>query len=465
MENYRIERDSLGEIRVPSDALYGAQTQRAVENFPVSGLCMPQVFLSVVALIKSCAAQVNTELGLLDPELAHAISAAADEIVGGGWSDQFPLDVFQTGSGTSTNMNVNEVIANRADQILGFEKGSKKVHPNDHVNLCQSSNDVIPTAIHVSAMLLTKDVLLPALAVLHQALLKRAKETDKIVITGRTHLMDAVPLLLGQEISGWAYQVTQSIERIGSCLPRLEMLALGGTAVGTGINAHPEFARRVIKKLNERTAQTFRETDNHFAAQASLDTIVELSGQLKATAAALMKISNDLRLMNSGPVAGLAEIALPEVQPGSSIMPGKVNPVICESVLMACCQVIGNDAAITAASHLGTFQLNTGQPLIAYNILQSITLLGNGSRLLAEKAVSGFRVNEKHIVELLGRNPILATFLAPKIGYDRAALIVKKAREQGVSIKEVAAAELGWTKEEIDRLLDPALLSKGGMIK
>jgi fumarate hydratase class II len=293
----------------------------------------------------------------------------------------------------------------------------------------------------------------------------RAGETGKIVTTGRTHLMDAVPLLLSQEIGGWAYQISQSIERVNSCLPRLALLALGGTAVGTGLNAHPEFAQRVIAKLNERTGQNFKETDNHFAAQASLDTLVELSGQLKATAAALMKISNDLRLMNSGPVAGIAEIALPEVQPGSSIMPGKVNPVICESVLMACCQVTGNDAAITAASNLGTFQLNTGQPLIAYDILQSITLLGNGARLLAEKAVAGFRVNEEHIAELLDRNPILATFLTPQIGYDKAALIVKKAREQGRPIREVAAAELGRPREEIDRLLDPALMSKGEIIK
>jgi fumarate hydratase class II len=381
------------------------------------------------------------------------------------WSDQFPLDVFQTGSGTSTNMNVNEVIANRADQILGYEKGSQKIHPNDHVNLCQSSNDVVPSAIHISAILQVKDLLLPGLLVLHRTLIRRAEEAGNVVITGRTHLMDAVPLLLGQELGGWAYQVSQSIERIESCLPRLAMLALGGTAVGTGINAHPEFARRVIDKLNERTGQTFKETSDHFAAQSSLDTMVELSGQLKTAAAALTKLSSDLRLMNSGPVAGFAEISLPELQPGSSIMPGKVNPVICESVLMACCQVIGNDAAITACSNLGAFQLNTGQPLIAYNILQSITLLGNASRLLAEKAVAEFRVNEKHIAGLLDRNPMLATFLAPKIGYDKATLIVKKAREAGKSIREVAAAELGWPQEKIDRLLDPALLAKGGIIK
>jgi fumarate hydratase class II len=465
VNDYRIESDSLGDIHVPYDALYGAQTQRAVENFPVSGISMPQRLLSSIALIKACAANVNADLGLLDPILANAIVSAADEVIGGKWNDHFPLDVFQTGSGTSTNMNVNEVIANRADQILGYEKGSKKVHPNDHVNLCQSSNDVIPTAIHISAMLQIKEVLLPGLSVLHQVSSRRAEESGSIVITGRTHLMDAVPLLLRQEIGGWAYQIAQGIERIESCLPRLSMLALGGTAVGTGINAHPEFASRVIQKLNERTGQSFQETENHFAAQASLDTIVELSGQLKATATALMKISNDLRLMNSGPLAGFAEISLPEVQPGSSIMPGKVNPVICESVLMACCQAFGNDAAITAASNLGAFQLNTGQPLIAYNILQSITILGNGSKLLAEKAMAGFGVNEKHITELLGRNPILATFLAPKIGYDKAALIVKISREQGRPIREVAAAELGWSQEEIDRLFDPVLMSKGGIIK
>ncbi len=363
MDDYRIEEDYMGPVHVPSSALYGAQTQRAVENFPVSGLRLPRSFLKALGIIKSAAAEVNAGLGLLQDEIASAIIKAADEVAAGKWDDHFPIDIFQTGSATSTNMNANEVIANRAMQILGFEPGSKKVHPNDHVNICQSSNDVVPTAIHLSAFSELHDSLLPAFGHLRDTFLMRESEFSIVIKTGRTHLMDAMPVSIGQEIGGWAYQVSQSIDRIEACYIRLAKLAIGGTAVGTGLNAHPDFAASMIKKLNERTGLSFAETDNHFAAQASLDTIVELSGQLKTAAAALMKISNDLKLMNSGPVTGFAEISLPALQPGSSIMPGKVNPVICESVLMACAQVIGNDTAITICANLGAFELNTGMPL------------------------------------------------------------------------------------------------------
>jgi len=464
MDAYRIEEDSMGKVNIPSGALYGAQTQRAIENFLVSGLHLPHSFIKTLALIKECAARTNAELGLLDHDIAKAIAAAANEVFAGKWIDDFPIDVFQTGSGTSSNMNVNEVIANRAAQILDFEVGSKKVHPNDHVNLCQSSNDIIPTAIHVSALLRIQEILMPGLSRLHATLIKRAAECDNIVKTGRTHLMDALPLLLSQEIGGWAYQISWSIERIESCFPRLAKLAIGGTAVGTGINAHPEFAHRVLKKLNDRTGLVFAETDNHFAAQASMETVVELSGHLKAAASALTKISNDLRWMNSGPVAGLSEISLPALQPGSSIMPGKVNPVICESVLMACAQVIGNDASIAICANLGNFELNTALPLMAYNILQSITLLGNGATLLADKAVAGFTVNAEHISDFLNRNPILITVLAPKIGYDKAARIVKRAFNEKGSIREIASEELKLPEEEIARILEPLKMIQKGII-
>jgi len=397
MSGYRIERDSLGEVRVPAEALYGAQTQRAVENFPISGIRFLRVFIRALGLIKGSAAEVNAELGLLDAQKARAIQRAAEEVAEGKWDEQFPIDIFQTGSGTSINMNANEVIANRATQILGGEIGSKLVHPNDHVNMGQSSNDVIPTAIHVSAYLEVQEVLLPALRHLHDILTKRARELDDVVKTGRTHLMDAMPVRMSQEIGGWAYQVQQSIERIESCLPRLANLALGGTAVGTGINAHPEFASRVAAKLAERTGIPFVESENHFAAQSAMDTITELSGHLKTTATALMKIANDLRWMNSGPIAGLGEIALPALQPGSSIMPGKVNPVICEAMMMVCAQVMANDVAVSLGNQHGNFQLNVMLPLIAHNVLQSITILGNAVRVLADKAVAGFTVNRERI--------------------------------------------------------------------
>ena len=461
MTDYRIEKDSLGEVRVPSDALYGAQTQRAVENFPVSGIRFPRVFIRSLGLIKAFAAEVNAGLGLLDPVVAHAIHQAALEVSDGTWDDHFPLDIFQTGSGTSTNMNANEVIASRATQILG--PSAQPVHPNNHVNMGQSSNDVIPAAIHVSAYLEVSEVLLPALKHLQAALRKREDEYNDIVKTGRTHLMDAMPVTLGQEISGWAYQVEQSVERIESTLPRLAKLALGGTAVGTGVNAPKNFGRLVADRLADRTKLPFVETDNHFAAQAAMDTAVELSGQLKASASSFMKMANDLRWMNSGPIAGLGEIALPSLQPGSSIMPGKVNPVMCEMMMMVCAQTSGNDAAITIANQQGNFELNVMLPVIAHNLLQSITLLGNASRLLADKAIAGFTVNRERITALVDKNPILVTALNPVIGYDKAAQIAKKAYAQGRSLKDVAAEMTGLSKEELDRILDPKKMTEGGI--
>lgn len=461
----RLERDSLGEVRVPARALYGAQTQRAVENFPISGIRFPRVFIRALGLIKGVAAEVNAELGLLDAEKGPAIVQAAEEVAIGQWDDHFPIDIFQTGSGTSTNMNANEVIANRATQILGGGVGSRLIHPNDHVNMGQSSNDVIPTAIHVSAFIQVYDVLLPALNHLHVTLERRAAEFENVVKTGRTHLMDAMPVRLSQEVSGWAYQVVQSTERIESCMLRLGKLAIGGTAVGTGINAHPEFGGRVAAKLAERTGLPFVETEHHFAAQAAMDTAVELSGHLKATASALMKVANDLRWMNSGPIAGLGEISLPALQPGSSIMPGKINPVICEAMMMVCGQVIANDLAVTIGNERGNFELNLMLPLIAHNLLQSITLLGNAARMLADKAVAGFTVNRERMAELIEKNPILVTALNPVIGYDRAAQIAKRAYAEGRRVKEVAAEMTDLSPEELDRLLDPRLMTERGVGK
>lgn len=455
MADFRIERDALGEVRVPADALYGAQTQRAIDNFPISGTAFPRVFIRALGMIKKAAARVNADLGMLDAARAEAIMAAADEVTTGKWDDHFPVDIYQSGSGTSTNMNANEVIANRAIQILGGIPGSKTVHPNDHVNRSQSTNDVIPTAIHVSAFILARETLLPAMSHLHEILTGRERELDDVVKTGRTHLMDAVPIKMSQEISGWAHQVRQGIERIESCLPRLAMLAIGGTAVGTGINAHPEFGKRMAARLGAETGLPFEETANHFAAQSAVDSAVELSSHVKTAALSLIKICNDLRLMNSGPVAGLSEISLPAVQLGSSIMPGKINPVICEAVTMVCVQVVGNDAAITAASQHGNFQVNIMLPLIAHNLLQSVTILAHAARLLADMAVAGFTVNRTHIEELLGRNPVLVTALSPAIGYDRAVMIAQKAFAEKRSIKDVAAEMTELTSEELGRLLDP----------
>jgi fumarate hydratase class II len=457
-EQYRIEKDSLGEVRVPADALYAAQTQRAVENFPISDLRFPRAFIRALGLIKGTAAAVNLKLGLIEQEMADAIQRSAAEVAGGDHDRHFPLDIFQTGSGTSTNMNANEVIANLAGQKLG-----RKVHPNDHVNMGQSSNDVIPTAIHISAYLLAVEELLPALKHLKETLDQKATEVDDVVTTGRTHLMDAMPIRLSQELSGWSSQISHGIERIESTLPRLAKLPQGGTAVGTGINAHPDFGQMIAEELAVKTGQPFITSNNYFEGLSSQDAAVELSGQLKVVATSLMKISNDLRWMNSGPIAGIGEISLPSLQPGSSIMPGKINPVIPEAVTMVCAQVIGNDVTITLGGQSGNFQLNVMLPVIAYNLLQSLSLLANASRTLADMAVAGFTVNRERIASLVGRNPILVTALNPVIGYEKGAKIAKTAYAEGRSLKDVAMEMTELTEVELDRLLDPRQLTEGGI--
>ena len=457
-EPFRIERDSMGELQVPTEALYGAQTQRAVENFPISGLTLPTAFIQALGLIKSAAARVNHDLGLLDTETATAIREAAGQVAEGRYTDQFPVDVFQTGSGTSSNMNANEVIARLAGNTLG-----RKVHPNDHVNCGQSSNDVIPTAIHVSAAIQVHRHLLPALTELVDTLQNRAEELAGVVKTGRTHLMDAMPVTLGQELSGWAQQIRQSRARVQSALSRLTILAQGGTAVGTGINAHPEFGRRFAEALSADTGVVFTASENYFESLSSQDTAVELSGQLKVLAVSLMKIANDLRWMNSGPLTGLAEIELPALQPGSSIMPGKVNPVIPEAVAMVGAQVIGNDTTITVAGQSGNFQLNVMLPVIAYNLLQSIELSGNAARLLAEKAITGFTVNQDRLEQQLGRNPILVTALNAVIGYEKGAEVAKQAYKQGRPVIDVALELTDLSRDELTRLLNPVDLTKGGI--
>ncbi|HET8524574.1 MAG TPA: class II fumarate hydratase [Thermomicrobiales bacterium] len=459
-EAFRTERDSMGEMQVPADALYGASTARAVENFPISGIHFSRSFLRALGLIKLAAAEVNQQLGLLDASKAELIINAAREVAEGRWDDEFPIDIFQTGSGTSTNMNANEVIATRAAQLAG---GGHPVHPNDDVNMSQSSNDVIPSAIHVAAYLEVSERLLPALEHLQQVMEQRAADTDEVIKTGRTHLMDATPVRLGQEISGWAAQVALARQRIESTLPRLAHLALGGTAVGTGINAPAEFGTMVASALAAQTGVPFAEAPNHFAAQASQDTDAELSGQLKAYAVGLMKIANDLRWMNSGPQAGLAEIVLPALQPGSSIMPGKINPVICEATMMVCAQVIGNDAAVTIGAQHGNFELNVMLPVIAHNLLQSISLLATVSRVLADKAIAGFTINQEHIADLVEKNPIMVTALNPIIGYELGAKIAKRAYAEGRRVKDVAADLSDLSVAELDDLLDPAALTKGGV--
>ncbi|QTP54876.1 class II fumarate hydratase [Billgrantia sulfidoxydans] len=457
MSEHRIERDSMGELRVPGSALYGAQTQRAVDNFPVSGQPMPVAFIHAIARVKLAAAKVNRDLDLLDGERAEAIVAAAQAIVDGKHDDQFPVDVFQTGSGTSSNMNVNEVIAHLASRD-GLEVG-----PNDHVNMGQSSNDVIPTAIHLSAALEVTARLRPALVQLRATIDERAQELDGVVKTGRTHLMDAMPLRLGQELGGWSSQVGQAIERIDSAMVRLSRLAQGGTAVGTGINAHPEFAQRMARELSAQTGLSLSPNDSFFASLGAQDAAVELSGQLRGLACAIMKIANDLRWMNSGPLAGLGEIELEALQPGSSIMPGKVNPVIPESAAQAAAQVIGLDTAVTVAGQSGNFQLNVMLPLIANNLLTSIKLMSNTARLLGERAIATFRVREESLAAPLARNPILVTALNGVIGYDAAAAIAKQAYQAGRPIIEVAEEQTDLSREELERLLDPAKLTFGGL--
>jgi fumarate hydratase class II len=455
---YRIERDSMGELEVPEDALWGAQTQRAVNNFPISGLTMPRQFIAALGLVKWAAAGANAELGLLKSEIAIALQTAALAVSEGQYDQHFPIDIFQTGSGTSSNMNANEVIAHIATAALGSE-----VHPNDHVNMGQSSNDVIPTCVHVSAALAIRHKLLPALGHLSKTLEVKAEETRDIVKTGRTHLMDAMPVTLGQEIDAWRFQVDQGVERINDTMKRLTALAQGGTAVGTGINAHPRFGEKVAELLEEQTGLPFKAAENQFQSLSCQDAAVETSGQLRALAVSLTKIANDLRWMNSGPLAGIGEIALPALQPGSSIMPGKVNPVIPEAVAMVCAQVIGNDTTIMMGGQSGNFQLNVMLPVVTYNLIQSIEILGTASVVLADKAIAGFTVNEENIKRALGRNPILVTALNPVIGYELGAAVAKKAYAEGRAVKDVAREMTDLTDEELDRLLDPAALTEGGI--
>ncbi|MDQ3891775.1 MAG: class II fumarate hydratase [Actinomycetota bacterium] len=451
---HRRERDSMGEVEVPRDALFGAQTRRALDNFPISELRKPRRFIEALGAIKLEAANVNHELGLLEEGVKNAIVEAAEEVVDGRLDNQFVLDVFQTGSGTSTNMNANEVVSNRAIQILGGELGSKEpVHPNDHVNMGQSSNDVVPTAIHLSALISIKEDLLPALEKLQGALEDKSREFDQVVKTGRTHLQDATPIRLGQEFKGYAGQVQRSIGRVRKAQEDLTEVALGGTAVGTGVNTHPEFAGKVCERLSERFGVEVRETENHFQAQSAMDGTVFVSGALKTVAVSLMKVANDIRWLGAGPRANLAEIALPEVQPGSSIMPGKVNPVIAESTMMVAAQVIGNDATIALAGQGGNFELNTMLPLIAYNLLQSIDILGGAAANLANQTVVGLEATERG-PELVEKGLMLATALAPEIGYDKAAEIAKEAFKTGKTIREIAREQTDLSDEELDEVLD-----------
>ena len=454
-DGFRIEHDSLGELKVPAAALWGAQTQRAVENFPISGLRLPREFIRALGLIKWAAATTNIELGALDAKRAAAIQKAALEVAEGRHDAQFPIDVFQTGSGTSSNMNANEVIARLASQYAGA-----LIHPNDHVNMSQSSNDVIPTAIHLSALLGVEQHLLPALAYLSAVISHRISEIGEVVKTGRTHLMDALPVTFGQEMSGWRAQVDNGSARIMESRVRLQAIALGGTAVGTGVNAPPKFAARAARYLSVKSGLELRPSPNYFESLSSQDAAVELSGQLRTLAGAFTKIANDLRWMNSGPLAGLGEISLPALQPGSSIMPGKVNPVIPEAVAMVAAQVMGNDLTLSIAGQSGNFQLNTMLPLVAYNLLQSIELLSNAARVLADSAIAGFTVNHARIESALQRNPILVTALNPLIGYEDGARIAKLAYEQGRSIREVAAENTSLPADELDRLLNPQELTQ-----
>jgi fumarate hydratase, class II len=462
-QQYRTEKDSLGEMRVPADALYGAQTQRAVENFPISDLRFPRSFIAALGMVKKAAAEANRSLDLLDEAVTKAVVAAADEVIAGKLDAHFVVDIFQTGSGTSTNMNANEVIANRAAQLGGGAAGSQRVHPNDHVNAGQSSNDVIPTAMQVAACVGIEKELIPALERLRDALAAKAHEFDHIVKSGRTHLMDATPVRLGQQFGGYAAQIEQSIRRIREAKRDLAELPLGGTAVGTGINTHAAFAQRAIAKLSEYAAIEFREAESHFERQGTRDTIVFAHGALNATAVALFRIANDLRWLASGPRAGLAEITLPAIQPGSSIMPGKVNPVIPESVTMVAAQVMGNHTTITIGGQGSFFELNVMMPVMAYALLQSVTLLSTASRALADKCVDGITADEERCRELLEGNLSLATALAPKIGYDRAAAIAKQAFAENRTARDVARDVSGLEESELEEILDARAMTEPGI--
>ena len=463
MSDFRVEKDSMGEVRVPADAYWGAQTQRAVENFPVSGQRFPRRFIEALGLIKWAAAKANAELGLLDRRRADAIMAAAEEVIAGQLDDHFPVDIFQTGSGTSTNMNANEVIANRADEILGEARGSKAVHPNDHVNNGQSSNDVIPTAIHLSALLAMRD-LMPAAGDLRAAFAAKAAQFERVLKVGRTHLMDATPMTLGQEFSGYARQIENAVSGVAHAAGKLVELALGGTAVGTGLNADERFPARAIASIAERTGLGVSEAPNHFEAQAAKDACVQMSATLRTFAVSLMKIANDIRWMGSGPRAGLGELKLPELQPGSSIMPGKVNPVIPEVVTQVAAQVIGNDAAVAVCGMSGAFELNVFMPVIARNLLESIALLASASRLFADKCISGLEADEERCRELVEASFPIVTALVPAIGYDAAAEISKEAYKSGRTIREVALEKGVLGEKELDEALDLMKMTRGGIV-
>ena len=460
--NVRIERDSMGPVEVPIDAYYGASTRRAELNFPISDLRFPRSFIRALALIKLAAARVNVKLGLLDDQKCDAIVEAAQEVAQGRFDDQFVVDIFQTGSGTSTNTNANEVIANRAIEIMGAQRASRAVHPNDHVNMGQSSNDVIPTAIHLSALAQLQDSLIPALEKLRASLEEKSAEFWPIIKTGRTHLQDATPIRLGQEFKGYAGQVEFGIRRLRHAQEELRQVALGGTAVGTGVNAHPEFAGKVCQLLSEMTGVQLRETDNHFQAQSTLDAIVEASGVLRTVAVSLHKIASDIRWMGSGPRAGIGELFLPEVQPGSSIMPGKVNPVIAESVIQVAAQVVGNDATVALAGQGGYFELNTMMPVAAYNLLQSIGLLASSADNFAEQCVKGLQATATGPA-MVEQGLMLGTALSPAIGYDKAAEVAKEANARASTIREVARELTSLTDEQLDELLDPVKMTEPGL--
>ena len=462
-DEFRIEKDSMGEVKVPKDALYAAQTQRAVENFPVSGIPIRRQLIAALGMIKSSAARVNVASGAIPEEVAALIQSAAQEVIEGKLDEHFPIDIYQTGSGTSSNMNANEVIANRASQ-LSAEK-NLKVHPNDHVNCGQSSNDTFPTAIRIAAVMETQADLIPALMELIKAFQNKGAEYAHVVKTGRTHLMDAMPVTLEQEFGGYARQLELGIERLQSSLERMRELPMGGTAVGTGINTPPEFPPAFAEEVSNLSGESMREAENHFEAQSTVDAPVEMSGQLKTIAVGLLKIVNDLRWMNSGPNAGLGEIQLAELQPGSSIMPGKVNPVIEESTAMVCAQVIGYDSAISVGGLSGNFELNVMLPMVAHSLLESIRLLAAASRNLAQRSVSRIIVREEHIQSLVGRNPILVTTLNPLIGYDLAAKIAKTAFAENRPLLEVAKEMCDLPEDELKKALDPAKMTQGGLVE
>ncbi|MCH2461619.1 MAG: class II fumarate hydratase [Gemmatimonadetes bacterium] len=459
-DDVRIENDSLGEVRVPADALYGAQTQRAVENFPISGQRVGRGFIQALGLLKKAAALTNEELGNLDGKIAEAIATAAGEVAVGEWDGEFVVDVYQTGSGTSTNMNANEVMAHRANQILGHD-GS--VHPNDHVNFGQSSNDVIPSAIHIAARLAMERELIPSLTHLRDALSEKAGAFDHIVKSGRTHLMDATPVRLGQQFGGYAHQLTKGIERVRRASEELAELALGGTAVGTGINTHPEFAPRVIALVSAELDLDFIEAENHFEAQAAKDAAVNAAGALNTIATSFFKIADDIRWLASGPTSGISEILIPAVQPGSSIMPGKVNPVMCEAMMMVAARVMGNHTTVTIAGQRGNFELNVMMPVLAQALLESITLLSNVARTFADRCVKGIEANEPRATELLEKNPSIATALNPYVGYDKATEVAKEAARKGLSVRDVVEEKGLLKPEEINEALDVRAMTEPGL--